>query len=202
MSEPRGDYGPLDVRPIIRDQAVEFLRAEHRHNKRSLPGWKFGVGLYIAKQLVGVGIAGRPSSRVLDGQGAGHYIEVTRVGTTGVKNGCSKLYGALTRAAKALGYCRAYTYTLSHEGGASLRASGWTVDAELAPRSGWDCESRPRDEIDWPAEAKVRWIIHLDPACQLHSKVVGSEATREPSNGPLPVPSDPTYIGSSGDSDV
>lgn len=158
----------LVVRPIIRDEAVAFIREHHRHNKRSLPGWKFGSGLYVDDELVGVGIAGRPSSRVLDGQGGGHFIECTRVATVGVQNGCSKLYGALTRAAKALGYCRAYTYTLDHEGGASLRASGWTVDAELPARAGWDCPSRPRDEVDWPAEAKVRWRMDLAP-CGRHN---------------------------------
>lgn len=162
-----GEYAPLDVRPIIRDQAVEFVREHHRHSKRSLPGWKFGVGLFSDDQLVGVGIAGRPSSRVLDAQGMGHYIEVTRVATNGVRNGCSKLYGALTGAAKRLGYCWAITYTLDRESGASLLASGWTVDADLPARGGWDCTSRPRDEADWPAEAKVRWTKRLDP-CEVH----------------------------------
>lgn len=107
-----GSLAPADVvrltlSPINRDDAVAFIRVEHRHNKRSLPGWKFGVGLHVGAQLVGVGIAGRCSSRVLDKRGGGHWIEITRVATDGVYNGCSKLYGSLTRAAKALGYCRA-----------------------------------------------------------------------------------------------
>lgn len=168
---PPGEYVALDVRPIVRDEAVEFVREHHRHSKRSLPGWKFGSGLYTSGQLVGVGIAGRPSSRVLQARGRGHFIEVTRVATDGVRNGCSKLYGALTRAAKALGYCRAYTYTLDRESGASLLASGWTVDAELPARSGWDCASRPRDEADWPSEAKVRWVKPLAPCDDLHGDV-------------------------------
>lgn len=156
------------VWPIIRDEAIQYLRDVHRHNKRSLPGWKFGVGLYENQwpyTLVGVGIAGRCSSRVLDKRGAGHFIEVTRVGTEGIYNGCSRLYGALTKAAKSLGYCRAYTYTLDEESGASLLASGWTIDARLPARTsgGWDCESRPRDEADWPEQAKVRWVKRLAP---------------------------------------
>lgn len=169
-SGPRGETGPplrFEVRPITRDQATEFVTREHRHNKRSLPGWKFGIGLFTEHGMAGVGIAGRCSSRVLDTRGAGHFIECTRVATNGVENGCSKLYGALTRAAKALGYCRAYTYTLTSEGGASLFASGWTIDAVLPARSGWDCASRPRDEADWPAEAKVRWVRQLAP-CEWH----------------------------------
>lgn len=151
----------LVLRPLGRDQANEFIRQEHRHNKRPLPGWKFGAGLYHGPQLVGVGIAGRCSSRVLQARGAGHFIEVTRVATNGAENGCSQLYGALTRAAKALGHCRAYTYTLEHESGASLKASGWVVDAILPARSGWDCPSRPRNEDEWPGESKVRWIKYL-----------------------------------------
>lgn len=156
----------LIVRPIIRDEASAFVARVHRHNPRRLAGWKFGAGLYVDGELVGVGIAGRPSSRILDGKGDGHFIECTRVATIGVPNGCSKLYGALTRAAKALGYCRAYTYTLGSEGGGSLRASGWTVDAELRPRKSWDCATRPRDDAGWPDEAKVRWVMALTPCAE------------------------------------
>ncbi len=159
----------LVMRPIGRDEANAFIATEHRHNKRRLPGWKFGTGLFHDGQLVGVGIAGRPVSRELQTQGGGHYIEVGRVATNGIDNGCSKVYGALLRAAKALGYCRAYTYTLASEGGASLKASGWEVDEVLMPRKsgGWDCISRPRDEAEWPDDAKVRWIKYLDE-CEAH----------------------------------
>lgn len=158
----------LVPRPIIRDQATEFVRTHHRHTKRSLPGWKFGTGLFVDGELVAVGIAGRPTSRVLDKRGKGHFIEITRVASDGTRNACSKLYGGLTRAAKALGYCRAYTYTLDRESGASLRASGWTIDAELPARKGWNGATRPRDEQGWPAEAKVRWIKELD-VCSDHA---------------------------------
>lgn len=158
---------PLVIRPLTRDEAVAFVAAEHRHNKRRLPGWKFGAGLLALGELRGVGIAGRCSSRVLDQRGGGHWIECTRVCTDGIFNGCSKLYGALLRAAKALGYCRAYTYTLDEESGASLRASGWIIDARLPARAGWSCASRPRDEDAWPEGAKIRWVRFLG-ACKDH----------------------------------
>lgn len=166
------DCMTLVLRPVIRDEAVAFIRQHHRHAKRSLPGWKFGVGLWatgLTAGLQAVGIAGRCSSRVWDKLGGGEWIEVTRVCTLGTPNACSQLYGALTRASKALGYCTAWTYTLDRESGASLRASGWIIDAELPARSGWDCASRPRDEADWPAEAKVRWkrVLH---ACARHRR--------------------------------
>lgn len=157
----------LFVRPITRDEAVEYVARVHRHNKRSLPGWKFGLALYDGASHEGIGIAGRCSSRVLDQRGEGHFIEITRVATDGIHNGCSKLYGSLLSAAKSLGYCRAYTYTLDRESGASLRAAGFEIDDELPARAGWDCKTRPRDEIDWPSEAKVRWIKQLSE-CEMH----------------------------------
>lgn len=57
------------------------------------------------------------------------------------------LYGASWRAAKSLGYRRLITYTLPEEGGASLRASGWTC---LGLRGGgnWNVPSRPRVDTD------------------------------------------------------
>ena len=66
----------------------------------------------------------------------GRTVEVTRLCTDGTRNAASKLYGAIVRAAKALGYKRAFTYTLPEEGGASLKASGWKMDGEVTPE-GW-----------------------------------------------------------------
>lgn len=159
----------LVIRPISQDVARAFIATEHRHNKRGLPGWKFGSGLFHQGRLAAVGIAGRCSSRVLDSRGNLHFIEITRIASDGTDNACSQLYGSLTRAAKAIGYCRAYTYTLQSESGASLKASGWIVDEVLKPRTsgGWDCKSRPRDEADWPSEPKVRWVKYLSE-CDQH----------------------------------
>ena len=159
------------VRPLTRDQANAFVRAVHRHNG-SVAGWKFGVGIYVAGQLVGVGIAGRPTSWVLDQRGCGHFVEITRVAADGVTNGRSTLYGALTRAAAALGYCRAYTYTLvdldERNFHLALKASGWSVDATLPARNGWDTPSRRRDNSATPDDARLRWIKYLDD-CPNHS---------------------------------
>lgn len=46
------------------------------------------------------------------------------------------LYGAVWRAAKAMGYRRCITYTQGHESGASLRAVGWRRVREIEPREG------------------------------------------------------------------
>lgn len=148
----------MKLRPVTLKEAKEFVREHHRHNKPPL-SWRFGVGLESAGELIGVAMAGRPVARMLDVPGA---LEVTRVCTLGERNANSMLYGAIARAARALGYCTLYTYTLVSESGASLKAAGWEVDACLEARSGWDTPSRPRSEELWPSEGKYRWIKKLE----------------------------------------
>jgi hypothetical protein len=153
-----------NLRPISLREARRFVGEHHRHN---LPprGWLFGVALEHDGAVIGVGIAGRPVARKLQD---GVTVEVLRICTLGDHNACSTLYGALCRAAKALGYRRAITYTLASETGASVRAAGFQRDAELDPHRGWDMPSRPRATHDLfgaeraPLEAKVRWVRHFD----------------------------------------
>jgi hypothetical protein len=147
----------MKLRPVTLADAKAFVSENHRHNKPPL-SWKFGVGLECEGRLIGVAMAGRPVARALDVPGA---LEVTRVCTLGERNANSMLYGAIARAARALGYVVLYTYTLVSESGTSLKASGWTVDACLEARKGWDAPSRPRNEELWPSEGKYRWIKRL-----------------------------------------
>ena len=93
----------------------------HRHHK-PVVGHKFSLGAYKDDDLVGVCIVGRPVNRNVDD---GMTLEVTRLCTDGTRNACSFLYGAASRAAKALGYIRIGTYILKEETGVTLRASGW-----------------------------------------------------------------------------
>lgn len=145
--------------PLSRREANAWIGAHHRHN-RAVVGDIFRVGLADGDGVLhGVGVAGRPVARMLDD---GATVEITRVCTDGSPNACSMLYGALCRAAKALGYRRAITYTLAVESGASLRAAGWAPVAELDARQGWTTPSRPRQADLWGAEAappdpKIRW---------------------------------------------
>lgn len=149
----------VNLRPVTLAEARRFVGEHHRHN---LPprGWLFGVGIEVYGELVGVAVAGRPVARALDD---GLTVEITRACTLGHGNANSMLYGALRRAAKALGYRRVYTYTLAEESGCSLRAAGFVMDAELAARPTWDTPSRARDQTDLfgnerrPAGPKVRW---------------------------------------------
>ena len=114
-------------------------------------------------KIVAVGIAGQPVARLLDD---GATIEVTRCCTDGTQNAASMIYGALCRAAKALGYRRAVTYTLETEAGSSLRASNWRRDGETRAQ-GWDRPNRSRPAVDLfgeprvPIGPKVRWVRDL-----------------------------------------
>lgn len=153
----------VETVPITLQDAKRFVGKHHRHNRPPVSGL-FAVALHVDGELAAVAIAGRPVARGLQD---GRTVEITRLCVTEKeppRNGCSMLYGACCRAAAALGYRRAITYTLASESAASVRASGFTLDAELKARPTWSCPSRPRVQTDMfgqetrPAEAKRRWI--------------------------------------------
>jgi hypothetical protein len=153
----------VEIVPVTFATATAFVAKHHRHNKPPR-GWKFGVGVAGTDgELIGVALAGRPVARALDD---GRTIEVNRTCTTGEKNANSMLYGAVWRAAKALGYLRAYTYTQHDETGASLRAAGWCRDAELPARGSWaECSVQLRETRDAAGNggvARVRWRIAIE----------------------------------------
>lgn len=137
--------------PIYRDQANAYVRRLHRHSKR-VTGYRFAVGIMVGDELRGVAIAGRPVARALDD---GLTLEILRVCTDGIRNGCTRLYGACCRAGAALGYQVVVTYTLESEGGASLRAAGFKPVAAVKDRQ-WDTPSRPREQRDLIGD-RVRW---------------------------------------------
>lgn len=137
--------------PITLREANAFVVEHHRHHDPAR-GCILCVGVAEADVVRGVAIIGRPVSRMLDD---GWTAEVLRCCTDGVRNGCSMLYGAAWRACRALGYRRLVTYTLPEEGGASLRASGFTVIGEAGGGS-WNRKTRPRVDTH-PLQAKLRW---------------------------------------------
>ena len=142
----------LKTAPVTLRQAKEYIAEHHRHHQPPV-GWKFGVGVEQDGQLVGVGVAGRPVSRHLDN---GTILEITRCCTDGTRNAASMVYGALRKAAKALGYTKIITYTLSSENGSSLKASGFKPIRTTAGGS-WNCEARPRKTIKAPTVPKTLW---------------------------------------------
>lgn len=176
------------VIPISLKQANNFVEIHHRHNGRTaVDGGKFAIAASYKNQgIVGVAIAGRPLSRVLDisfpldfkitkselKQGFSPNdelltLEVTRCCTIpdAPKNTCSFLYGACWKIARAMGYGRLITYTLATESGSSLKGAGWECVAESKPhKQGWARKNqghinRKTDPIY--QQLKLRWEISI-----------------------------------------
>lgn len=144
----------LHTVPCTLTEANAFVGQEHRHHPPTV-GHRFSLGVADEEgTLRGVAIAGRPKAR---GFCQRTVLEVVRVATDGCANACSHLYGAVARAAVAMGYERSnvITYTLASEPGTSLRAAGWVQDAEVKGRS-WDTPSRRRTD-NHPTVDKRRW---------------------------------------------
>jgi len=140
------------LHPITLREARAFVDRHHRHHKAP-QGGLFAVGLGRGEDVVGVAIIGRPVARMLQD---GFTAEVTRLCVVDdVINGCSMLYGACWRAARALGYRRLITYILSSESGKSLQASGWRLVGEAGGGS-WSRKSRPRVD-EHPTQGKFLW---------------------------------------------
>ena len=144
--------------PLTLLEANDFVRLFHRHHAPCL-GHRFSIGCVDEEgRLVGVAIVGRPVAR--NAGSAREVLEVSRLATDGTPNACSILYAAAARAGKAMGFRRIQTFTLPSEGGASLRASGWT--AEATPDGGqWTRSYRPR-RTDQPSGPKTRWALTLN----------------------------------------
>jgi hypothetical protein len=151
----------MTLYPVTFREACDFIAKHHRHNKPPV-GWKFGIGLLggLPYELVAVATAGRPVARHFDD---GVTLEVNRTCTDGTANANSMLYGAVWRAAKAMGYRRCITYTQADETGASLRAVGWCKVKEIAPHVGWSRPSRGRDDSANRSAgvARVLWEIRI-----------------------------------------
>lgn len=145
----------LSIAPCTVKAARKLVKAWHRHLDEIQGGLFAARVLNDDGECVGVAIAGNPS-RVWQDTGR---LVISRVATTGHENACSALYGALCRAAKALGYREVWTYTLPHEPGTSLRAAGF-IDMGLTDGGEHDRPSRRRKPAKHP-ERKRRWLRRL-----------------------------------------
>lgn len=144
----------MKIQPITLRDANAYVEANHRH-RANVTGCRFCIGLYESGELVGVAICGRPVGRHLDN---GLTLEINRVCTNGIYNGCSKLYGACVRIAREMGYTKVITYTLESENGASLRASNFKFDG-VAGGTHWTGGRKHGN--DTPDEMKKRWVYEL-----------------------------------------
>lgn len=151
--------GRVAVVPVTIKEANQVVARWHRHHK-PVVGAKFAIGISDGTTIRGVAIVGRPVARMADD---GWTVEVTRCCTDGIRNGCSQLYGAAWRAARAMGYRRLITYTLPEEGGASLRAAGLKLIG-AAGGGKWGRKDRPRVD-EHPLQRKLRWeATNAEPA--------------------------------------
>lgn len=147
----------LHVVPLELAEANEFVERHHRHHK-PIGFHRFSIGAVDESgALRGVAIVSKPVARALSPR---DVVEVSRLCTDGTRNACSLLYAACARAAAAMGYRRIQTYTLPSEGGASLRASGWTNAGEAGGGQWVRADGAPR-RTDQPTDVKYRWEREL-----------------------------------------
>lgn len=144
----------LRIIPLSLEEANTLVTHWHRHHK-PLAQAKFCIGVCENDgRVCGAAIVGRPVARLLDD---GITLEVNRCVTDGTPNGCSALYGAVARAAKALGYSRIFTYTRVDEPGSSLRAAGWVLDDPAIRARSWNMPGRPRTDKT-EIVGRQRWL--------------------------------------------
>lgn len=163
MAKREGQYR-LIVVPITLPRANAEVERLHRHHGK-LPGgfaW-WCCAVLAAGRIVGVAIAGRPTNRNNDD---GQTVEVLRVATDGTPNAPSALLGACARAAEAIGARRIITYTLTTEGGASLRGAGWICEQDDCGPSFWGNGNTRTAAVDRGHFAihKARWAKNFRPA--------------------------------------
>lgn len=151
--------------PCTLRKANDFVAHHHRHNGRtSRNGGKFAVCVMLGDLIVGVAIVGNPlSATLMDG----YTAEVLRVCTMdeSPKGTCSMLYAACWRAWRAMGGRRLITYTLTEEGGASLRGAGWRIVGQTKPvKDGWRKDDHLNHSRTYSAvmgKVKNRWQMDL-----------------------------------------
>lgn len=152
----------LRILPMTIDEANTLVKHWHRHH-RPLARAKFCLGVCddADGRVCGAAIVGRPVARLLDD---GITLEVNRCVTDGTANACSSLYGAVARAAKALGYVRVFTYTRVDEPGTSLRAAGWTLDDPATRARSWNMPNRARiDRTEIIGRQRWLWASGVTP---------------------------------------
>lgn len=165
----------LELRPVVirASRKKTVLSAEvavarlHRHLPR-IEGGLFASTAWVDGVLVGVAIASLPKARLARD---GFTVEITRVATDGHPNACSRLYGALCRAAGAVGYRRAITYTRLDEPGTSLRAAGFE-ESGLTREQSWNRPGRARAGERSQVRRWVR-VLHEPKCARLSARRAG-----------------------------
>ena len=147
----------------LRD-AHAFIARHHRHHVPA-QGGIVALGIWEAGMpLIGVGIIGRPTSRL-------QLPNVCEITLTCIlennEHAASALLGRLRRVAQSLGFVKMVTYTLPRESGASLRAAGWHANDLLTTGGSWGRPSRKRAKANHPVVRKIRWWRDLKDQSEL-----------------------------------
>jgi hypothetical protein len=182
----------LSTLPIPVKRAKRWV--EHTHRRLpELTGGMWAVGALQADVLVGVAVVGRPNARMSDTAGKDApqpNLEVLRVASlegvqsrSGHKVVNSILYGACSRAARAMGARNLFTYIHKDEAGVSLRAANWVCLGE-AGGGEWDRDMRPRQTVI-DSEAKLVWFAPWSEKAKGHA----TTAALAPIPPPQPSPS-------------
>lgn len=152
-----------NIRPVTVKAAQQWVKAHHRHLP-NIQGGLFAASVYLGDVMVGVAVAGNPA-RVWQGTGR---IAISRCATLPDLPGhdghaapaCTMLYGALCRAAKALGYGEAWTYSLEHEDGRSIKAAGFQYQGLSPSSETWKVSRNGRLPVE--TGRKGRWMRRLN----------------------------------------
>ena len=151
--------GRLEIIPVTLRDARAFNEKHHRHCCAP-HAHKFSVGLTLSggNELFGVAVASTPKARLGYDK---RTLEVNRVCVyPPIQNGCTKLYGAVIKIGKVMGYKKFITYTLSSEDASSVRAAGFRYAGKVSSGK-WDRPGRHRDNQKYPDEPRERWIKEL-----------------------------------------
>ena len=153
----------LSVVPCTVREAKRRVKQWHR-KLEDIQGGLFAAGVEDDGELCGVAVAGNPA-RVWQIEAK---LVISRVAVEeqedgkGVRNGCSRLYAALSRAAEALGYREVWTYTLPSEPGSSLRGTGFECMGLSDTNANHGRVGRPRKTAKLQGP-KLRWRRVLRP---------------------------------------
>lgn len=142
----------LYLRPWSVKAALPFVARVHRRLPK-VQGAMWAVSVRKLGEVVGVALVGHPARLLAEDDAT---LGVLRVAVLeGNQNACSMLYGACSRAARAMGADDCVTYTHGDEPGTSLKAAGW-IDGGLTRGGEHDRPSRQR-ELAIDATPKRRW---------------------------------------------
>lgn len=130
----------MRLRPITLAEAREGVRQWHSHHQPHRRH-TLAVGAEEHGALVAVVVWERPKAQALCD---GFTWELTRlaVGPDAPAFAASRLIGASTKAALAMGIRRCVSYTRLNERGTCYRAANWHPTAVVRGR-GWDGENKP-----------------------------------------------------------